>query len=167
MRGHVPTLYRYAYRWTRDVDQAEDLVQDALTRLYQEMPQLREIELLRPWAARVMYRIFVDTLRRARRSPVSFVGRSGSTGALLDDEDDEDEAADATWDPVALTEQALQRERIAARVGAPAPAASRGAVAARNRGVQSRRSGHHHRSAAGHGQIPAASRTQASARIVN
>jgi len=113
MRGHVPTLYRYAYRWTRDVDQAEDLVQDALTRLYQEMPQLREIELLRPWAARVMYRIFVDTLRRARRSPVSFVGRSGSTGALLDDGDEEDEAADASWDPVALTEQALQRERIA------------------------------------------------------
>ncbi|HET9475415.1 MAG TPA: sigma factor, partial [Steroidobacteraceae bacterium] len=48
MRGHVPTLYRYAYRWTRDVDQAEDLVQEALTRLYQEMPQLREIELIRP-----------------------------------------------------------------------------------------------------------------------
>jgi RNA polymerase sigma-70 factor (ECF subfamily) len=114
MRGHVPTLYRYAYRWTRDVDQAEDLVQDALTRLYQEMPQLREIELLRPWAARVMYRIFVDTLRRSRRSPVSYVGRSGSTGALLEDEDEEIEAADSTWDPVALTEQSLQRERIAA-----------------------------------------------------
>jgi RNA polymerase sigma factor (sigma-70 family) len=112
MRGHVRTLYRYAYRWTRDVDQAEDLVQDALTRLYQEMPQLREIELLRPWAARVMYRIFVDTLRRTRRSPVSFVGRSGWTGAPLDDEDDEAEAADETWEPAALTEQALQRELI-------------------------------------------------------
>jgi RNA polymerase sigma-70 factor (ECF subfamily) len=114
MRGHVPTLYRYAYRWTRDVDQAEDLVQEALTRLYQEMPQLREIELIRPWAARVMYRIFVDTLRRARRSPVSFVGRSGSTGALQDDEDEEAEAADTTWDPAALTEQSLQRELISA-----------------------------------------------------
>jgi RNA polymerase sigma-70 factor (ECF subfamily) len=113
MRGHVPALYRYAYRWTRDVDQAEDLVQEALIRLFQEMPQLREIELLRPWAARVMYRVFVDWLRRARRSPVQFVGRSGTTGALLDDEDEESEAADDTWDPAALTEMALQRERIA------------------------------------------------------
>ena len=167
MRGHVRTLYRYAYRWTRDVDEAEDLVQETLTRLYQEMPQLREIELLRPWAARVMYRIFVDSLRRTRRSPVSYVGRSGSTGVLPDDEDDEVEAADETWDPAALTEQALQRELHFRRLVAPAPAASRGAVAARNRGVQSRRSGHHHRSAAGHGQIPAASRAQTFARIVN
>ena len=113
MRRHVPTLYRYAYRWTRDVDQAEDLVQEALIRLYQEMPQLKEIEMLRPWAARVMYRIFVDNLRRAHRSPVTFVGRSGATG-LLDDEDEDSEAADETLEPAALTEQALQRERISA-----------------------------------------------------
>ena len=32
----------------------------------------------------------------------------------LDDEDEEIDAADATWDPVVLTEQMLQRERIAA-----------------------------------------------------
>jgi RNA polymerase sigma-70 factor (ECF subfamily) len=44
---------------------------------------------------------------------VQFVGRSGTTGALLDDEDEESEAADDTWDPAALTEMALQRERIA------------------------------------------------------
>jgi RNA polymerase sigma-70 factor (ECF subfamily) len=114
MRGHVRPLYRYAYRWTGDVDQAEDLVQEALTRLYLEMPQLREIELLRPWAARVMYRIFVDQLRRARRSPISFVGRSGTTGALLEDGDEESEAGDETWDPAILADQALQRERITA-----------------------------------------------------
>ena len=90
MRGHVPALYRYAYRWTGDVHQAEDLVQEALTRLYPELPRLLQIERLRPWVARVMYRIFVDGLRRARRSPVLFVGRSGSTGALLEDEDEDE-----------------------------------------------------------------------------
>ena len=41
MRGHVRPLYRYAYRWTGDVDQAEDLVQETLTRLFPELPQLR------------------------------------------------------------------------------------------------------------------------------
>ena len=43
MRGHIRSLYRYAYRWTGDVDQAEDLVQETLTRLYAEVPRLREI----------------------------------------------------------------------------------------------------------------------------
>jgi len=114
LRGHVPALYRYAYRWTGDVDQAEDLVQETLTRLYPELAMLREIEQIRPWAARVMYRIFIDGLRRSRRSPVSFVGRSGTTGAFIDDDGEEDEAADRTWDPAVLAEQAFDRERILA-----------------------------------------------------
>src|SRR5215831_8310053 len=97
MRGHVRPLYRYAYRWTGDVDQAEDLVQETLTRLYPELPRLREIEQLRPWAARVMYRIFVDWLRRAQRSPVILAGRSGSMGGPLDDDGEEKEAPDETW----------------------------------------------------------------------
>jgi RNA polymerase sigma-70 factor (ECF subfamily) len=114
MRGHVRPLYRYAYRWTGDVDEAEDLVQEALTRLYSEMPRLAGIERIRPWAARVMYRIFVDRLRRAKRSPVTFVGRSGTTGVLLADDDESSEAGDETWDPVALTEREFERERIIA-----------------------------------------------------
>lgn len=100
MRGHVRSLYRYAYRWTGDVDQAEDLVQETLTRLFAEMPRLREVEAVRPWAARIMYRIFVDWLRRSDRSPVLFV-------------DNEDiDAPDESQDPALLAEQALQQERI-------------------------------------------------------
>ena len=113
MRGHVRPLYRHAYRWTGDVDQAEDLVQETLTRLYTELPRLRQLEQLRPWAARVMYRLFVDGLRRAQRSPVVYAGRSGSTGALLED-GEEQEAADARWDPAELTERAFERERLTA-----------------------------------------------------
>ena len=114
MRGHVRPLYRYAYRWTGDVDQAEDLVQETLTRLYTELPRLRTIQQLRPWAARVMYRLFVDGLRRSQRSPLVLAGRSGSTSALLDDAGEEQEAADQTWDPAELTERAFERERLAA-----------------------------------------------------
>jgi RNA polymerase sigma factor (sigma-70 family) len=113
MRGHVRPLYRYAYRWTGDVDQAQDLVQETLTRLFAELPRLRTIERPRTWAARIMYRIFVDWLRRTRSSPVQFVGRSGATGALLEDDSDV-EGADETWDPAVLAEQALLQERIAA-----------------------------------------------------
>ncbi|HEY6123938.1 MAG TPA: RNA polymerase sigma factor, partial [Steroidobacteraceae bacterium] len=63
---------------------------------------------------RVMYRIFVDWLRRTTRSPVVFAGRSGSTGAFPEDEEDgdDDQASDETWNPETLTEQAFERERI-------------------------------------------------------
>ena len=114
LRGHVRPLYRYAYRWTGDVDQAEDLVQETLTRVYLDLPRLREIEQLRPWVARVMYRIFVDWLRRANRSPVVFAGRSGSTGEFLEDGEEDDQAPDEGWNPETLTEQAFERERIEA-----------------------------------------------------
>src|SRR4029450_4495221 len=72
MREHVPTLYRSAYRWTGAVDRAEDLVQQLLVRLYPRLAELRELDRVRPWALRVMYRIFVDELRRERASPVQF-----------------------------------------------------------------------------------------------
>ena len=114
LRGHVRPLYRYAYRWTGDVDQAEDLVQETLTRLFGQLEQLRTIEQLRPWATRIMYRIFIDNLRRAQRSPVSFVGRSGALGASLDDDLEDNEAPDVTWDPAVLAEQSVDRERIIA-----------------------------------------------------
>src|SRR6476646_7383652 len=110
LRGHVRPLYRYAYRWTGDPDQAEDLVQETLTRLFSDLPRLREIEQLRPWATRVMYRIFVDWLRRANRSPVVFVGRSGSTGEVFEDEDEDEQAPDESLNPETLTEQAFERE---------------------------------------------------------
>jgi len=114
LRGHVRPLYRYAYRWTGDVDAAEDLVQETLTRLYPDLPKLREIEQLRPWVARVMYRIFVDWLRREKRSPVMSAGRSGSTGEFLEDEEEDAEASDGSWNPEELTERAFERERIEA-----------------------------------------------------
>src|SRR6478735_12251800 len=116
MRGHVRPLYRYSFRWTGDADQAEDLVQETLTRLFSELPRLREIEQVRPWAARVMYRIFIDWLRRANRSPVVFVGRSGATGEF-DDEDEHVEARDDAWSTEELTEQAFERERLVAAWG--------------------------------------------------
>src|SRR5262245_55826898 len=72
LREHVPARYRSAYRWTGTVDRAEDLVQQLLIRLYPRLPELRELDRVRPWAMRVMYRIFVDELRRERTSPVQF-----------------------------------------------------------------------------------------------
>jgi RNA polymerase sigma factor (sigma-70 family) len=110
LREHVPVLFRCAYRWTGAVDRAEDLVQELLVRLYPRLDELRQLQRLRPWAMRVMYRIFVDELRRQRSSPVQF--------GLAEAEDAGDEADEAFIDPGAdplqLADQQLAQERIVA-----------------------------------------------------
>jgi RNA polymerase sigma factor (sigma-70 family) len=108
MREHVPALYRAAYRWTGTVDRAEDLVQQLLVRLYPRLAELRELDRLRPWALRVMYRIFVDGIRRERASPVQFGAET-----VAEDATGEDEAwLDPGPGPAELAEQELTQERL-------------------------------------------------------
>ena len=109
LREHVPALYRSAYRWTGAVDRAEDLVQQLLARLYPRLAELRALDQLRPWALRVMYRIFVDQLRRERASPVQF----GADPVASDDLPAEDDAwVDPGPGPLELTDRDVTQERL-------------------------------------------------------
>jgi RNA polymerase sigma factor (sigma-70 family) len=111
MREHIPALFRSAYRWTGSVDRAEDLVQELLIRLYPKVDELRALDKVRPWVLRVLYRMFVDQLRREQSSPVQFGIDSQDAGGA-DDEDSE--FIDTAPGPPELTEQHLTQERIAA-----------------------------------------------------
>jgi RNA polymerase sigma-70 factor (ECF subfamily) len=71
VRPHVTALYRFAYRLLRDRADAEDLVQDVLTKLYARTGEMTEVRDLKPWLLRVVYHQFVDVLRKRRRSVVS------------------------------------------------------------------------------------------------
>ena len=71
LRPQVEYLYRLAWRFTGSVADAEDLVQDVLLKLYPRTRQLVDIEQLRPWLARVLYREYVDLVRRRARSPIA------------------------------------------------------------------------------------------------
>lgn len=110
LRDHVPALYRSAYRWTGAVDRAEDLVQELLIRLYPRLAELRRLDRLRPWALRVMYRIFVDQVRRERSSPVQFGAEPLEEGG----EDDGPELCDPSAGPAELLEQELTQQRVMA-----------------------------------------------------
>jgi RNA polymerase sigma factor (sigma-70 family) len=111
MHEHVLALYRSAYRWTGAVDRAEDLVQELLVRLYPMLEELRELDQIRPWAMRVMYRIFVDRVRRERSSPLQF----GLDPAAADPTEQEQAVlTDQGPGPAELVEQQLTQERIVA-----------------------------------------------------
>lgn len=110
LRAHVPALYRSAYRWTGAVDRAEDLVQQLLLRLYPRLAELRQLDQVRPWALRIMYRIFIDELRRTRSSPVQFGAESAQDGELPAQNDEA--WLDPGPGPAELTERQLTQERV-------------------------------------------------------
>ena len=67
---HLERLYKYAYRLTGQRDEAEDLVQDLLVKLYPRLEEMKQIDKLGPWMARILYRMYIDNIRRQQRSPI-------------------------------------------------------------------------------------------------
>ncbi len=67
---HLEHLYRVAYRFCGTRDDAEDLVQDLIIKLYATRKELETVEQLRPWLARALYNLYVDNIRRYQRSPI-------------------------------------------------------------------------------------------------
>lgn len=68
---HIPALYKTAYRLTGSREKAEDLVQEVLVKLYPKTDELQTVEMLGPWLKKVLYRQFVDELRKTKRRPES------------------------------------------------------------------------------------------------
>lgn len=70
---HQSQLYRLAYRLTGSEADSHDLMQDVLLKLYLQRNTLAEIERLRPWLAKVLFRTFLDGQRRNQKSPLRLV----------------------------------------------------------------------------------------------
>lgn len=84
---HIESLYRLAYRFTGRKEDAEDLVQELLLRLFARMDRLREVRELKPWLARSLYNLYIDTIRGIKRSPLGHLdGDSDNVLALLEDQ---------------------------------------------------------------------------------
>lgn len=85
LRPQAEYLYRLAWRFTGNVADAEDLVQDVLLKLFPRTKEMLEIEHLRPWLAKVLYRQYIDAVRRQARSPVAgFAADSDGEGDPFD-----------------------------------------------------------------------------------
>jgi RNA polymerase sigma-70 factor, ECF subfamily len=72
VRPHIRSLYRLAIHYCGNQQEAEELLQELLYRLYSRQREVLTIEKLRPWLARVLYNLFVDRFRREQLRPASF-----------------------------------------------------------------------------------------------
>jgi RNA polymerase sigma-70 factor (ECF subfamily) len=67
VQPHLGAMYRFAYRLAGQQQDAEDLVQDVVVKLYPRLDELESVDQLRPWLNRVLYRQFIDQVRRKNR----------------------------------------------------------------------------------------------------
>ncbi len=72
LRPHIDSMYRFAFRLCGSRDDAEELVQSFLTRLYPKLEKIEKIEKLSPWLCRGLYNLYVDGYRRQQREKAIF-----------------------------------------------------------------------------------------------
>lgn len=70
---HLTYLYKTAYRLTGNREEAEDLVQEVLVKIYPKTSEMKKIEMLAPWLRKVLHRQFIDGLRKKTRRPEHFL----------------------------------------------------------------------------------------------
>ena len=109
----IPGLLRYARSLTRDLDHAEDLVQETVTRALEHGDSFRGESTVRTWLHRVMHNLAVDAARRDREVAV---------GDLSSPSDDDTHALaiDSKWsddgytvDAAVVVERAETRAELA------------------------------------------------------
>ena len=104
LRPHLDRLYRLAFRLTNARSDAEDLVQDVLTKLYGRRDELSSIDNLAPWLGRVLYNQFFDDQRRYRRRRLHVVDEHALVDtAIASDQANPDIAASRSENVTALT----------------------------------------------------------------
>jgi RNA polymerase sigma-70 factor (ECF subfamily) len=94
-------MYRVAFRLTRSAHDAEDLAQEVCVRAYARLDEIEVLEQPRGWLLRVLYRLFVDSVRRYERKHVGSIEDVGGDVLAYDGPSPMDEA-----------ERALERRRL-------------------------------------------------------
>lgn len=87
VQPHLQGMYRFAFRLAGQQQDAEDLVQDVVVKLYPRLEELEAVDQLRPWLNRVLYRHFIDQVRRKGRQsdrPISEVADPEQQAGYLD-----------------------------------------------------------------------------------
>ena len=101
VRPHYEVLYRAAYRMTRSVHDAEDLVQEVCVRAYPRLEEIAVLESPRAWLLCVLQRLFIDQTRRYERSHVESLDARG-----------DDSFACKAAGPAEQVEEALTRRQL-------------------------------------------------------
>jgi RNA polymerase sigma-70 factor (ECF subfamily) len=71
VRARGDRLFAFAHRILRDVDRAEDALQDALVIAWRDLPELRDPDRFDAWVHRLLANVCIEQARRERRRAVN------------------------------------------------------------------------------------------------
>ncbi len=109
VRPHLDHLYRLAYRFCGQRQDAEDLVQDLLVKLYPRHAEIARVEKLRPWLVTTLYRMFIDGTRRKARSRLELIDDETSFYDGVANNDDRPEQSLAREQRIEQIQRAFER----------------------------------------------------------
>ncbi|MES9946243.1 MAG: RNA polymerase sigma factor [Candidatus Thiodiazotropha sp.] len=110
LEPHFFQLYRLAYRLTGNQHDAEDLLQELLTKLYAKRQQLPHVDDLKTWLARALYNLYIDRIRSRNRSTLGHADpRLSERLEALSDDSDTPEQGQERWQQLEHLNQALNR----------------------------------------------------------
>ncbi len=87
LKPHIDSLYKLAWRFTGNQNDAEDLVQSFLLKLFNQQDKLAEVEVLKPWLARSIYNFFVSDYRKHKRDPLKNSDELDDFDSMVDEQD--------------------------------------------------------------------------------
>lgn len=67
IRPKIEALYRMSYRFCNSQDEAEELVQQLLIRIFPKIDQMEKIEHLNAWLASSLFNLYIDIYRKTTR----------------------------------------------------------------------------------------------------
>lgn len=76
VRPHLDRLYSLAFRLTGSRDDAQDLVQEVMLKVYPQVDRMADIDEPRTWLGRILFNQFVDTRRRTAARRLHLVDNS-------------------------------------------------------------------------------------------
>jgi RNA polymerase sigma-70 factor (ECF subfamily) len=103
-REYLNGLYSYAVVLSRNLTEAEDLVQETCLRALRAMQRLRPASNIKCWLFTILRNIWLNQLRHSRRAP--------EVANIEADENSAHEAVDTAKDPYAMYVSNIEREQV-------------------------------------------------------
>ena len=69
VRGYLPRLYAVAYSFLRNVEDASDICQETLLRVYRNFSRFDETRAFFPWVYRILKNLCLNQVKKKTRSP--------------------------------------------------------------------------------------------------